>query len=193
MKPQHYIAVLTNESLDEDSQRLWYETVKQLAPQGTVRTIEHERKQTAMIEYTINMPDDTTLQSLMVPLTRDLDGDEGEVIVTAFDMMGPKDVDWEIEASNLFDSNLDRPGFDFEFSASEEDKNEMRETVGKFVHSRWVENKITNGWRYGPMVDQKERTHPALRPWEQLPREHKRIPELSDKDILEFYKKYGYR
>ena len=92
MKPQHYIAMITKDSLDSASQKMWYDTVKELAPEGTVRTIPHEGKQTAMIEFTINMPDGDTMQSLAVPLSRDLDSGEGEVIVTAMEMMGP-DID----------------------------------------------------------------------------------------------------
>ena len=190
MKPQHYIALLTQESVDDATQKFWYETVSSLAPNGTVRTIPNNGKQTAMIEFTINLPDGGTMQSLLVPLTRDLDSAEGEVIVTAVDMMGPS-VDWEIEASNLYNDD-GVPGFDFEFQGGEETEN-MRETVGKFVHSRWVESKTTEGWRYGPLVDHVERTHPALRPWEQLPREHRRIPEIDDKDMVRFLSKYGYR
>ena len=64
MKPQHYIAMITKDSLDSASQKMWYDTVKELAPEGTVRTIPHEGKQTAMIEFTINLPDGDTMQSL---------------------------------------------------------------------------------------------------------------------------------
>ena len=191
MKPQHYIAMITKDGLDSASQKMWYDTVKELAPEGTVRTIPHHGKQTAMIEFTINMPDGDTMQSLAVPLSRDLDSSEGEVIVTAMEMMGP-DIDWEIEASNLY-TDTGVPGFDFEFTADPEELEEMKNTVGKFVHSRWVESKTTEGWRYGPNVDQKARTHPALRPWEQLPKEYRRTPEIQDKDIVEFINKYGYR
>ena len=189
MKPQHYIALITAESLDSDSQKMWYDTVKELAPEGTVRTLPHEGKQTAMIEFTINMPEGGSMQSLAVPLSRDLDSSEGEVIVTAMEMMGPE-IDWEIEASNLYQDD-GVPGFDFEFQADPEELEEMKNTVGKFVHSRWVENKTTEGWRYGPLVDQKERTHPALRPWEQLPKEYRRTPDIQDRDIVDFLIKYG--
>ena len=125
MKPQHYIAMITKDSLDSASQKMWYDTVKELAPEGTVRTLPHEGKQTAMIEFTINLPDGDTMQSLAVPLSRDLDSSEGEVIVTAMEMMGP-DIDWEIEASNLY-TDTGVPGFDFEFTADPEDLDETSE------------------------------------------------------------------
>lgn len=191
MKPQHYIALITDESADAATQKMWYTTVKELAPAGTVRTIPHADHQTAMIEFTINLPDGGTMQSLVVPLTRDLDSAEGEVIVTAMDMMGP-DSDWEIEASNLYQDD-GVPGFDFEFQADPGELEEMKEMVNKFVHSRWVEQKTTNGWRYGPLVDHTERTHPALRPWEQLQKEHRRTPDITEQDVVRFLKKYGYR
>ena len=33
----------------------------------------------------------------------------------------------------------------------------------------------------------KEKTHPAMRPWDELPKEYRRLPESSDKELLDFY------
>ena len=37
------------------------------------------------------------------------------------------------------------------------------------LHERWLADKITGGWRYGPVKDENEKTHPCLLPYDQLP------------------------
>lgn len=37
-------------------------------------------------------------------------------------------------------------------------------------HSNWMMFKISEGWRYGKVKDEKKRTHPDLKPWSKLPK-----------------------
>lgn len=36
-------------------------------------------------------------------------------------------------------------------------------------HNRWHEERLKDGWRRGPVKDPRQRTHPLLVPWEELP------------------------
>lgn len=37
------------------------------------------------------------------------------------------------------------------------------------THSQWVDKKLADGWKYGPVKDGSLKTHPMLIPFEQLP------------------------
>ena len=39
------------------------------------------------------------------------------------------------------------------------------------LHDEWVNQKLQNGWRLGPVKDGKKKTHPCLLPFHQLPLE----------------------
>jgi len=41
------------------------------------------------------------------------------------------------------------------------------------MHENWVKYKKKEDWRYGPLKDFKEKTHPCLRPWDELPEEQR--------------------
>ena len=44
-----------------------------------------------------------------------------------------------------------------------------------------------DGYRYGLKMSIEEKTHPAMRPWDDLPETYRRMPETTDKELLDFY------
>jgi hypothetical protein len=59
----------------------------------------------------------------------------------------------------------------------------------KWSHNRWVDEKISQGWRYGAYFNSREKTHPAMQNWDQLSESHRRSPEFTDVEILEWIHK----
>lgn len=51
-------------------------------------------------------------------------------------------------------------------------------TTPEQSHEGWMNHKLANGWRYGPVKDADKREHPCLVPWNELP------AEQQVKDIL---------
>ena len=43
------------------------------------------------------------------------------------------------------------------------------EQLARLEHDRWMNDKLRDGWRYGPKRDDAARIHPLLVPWEELP------------------------
>lgn len=43
------------------------------------------------------------------------------------------------------------------------------EALGDELHKAWAETKEAQGWKYGPNLDEKAKTHPGLVPWKKLP------------------------
>ena len=38
-------------------------------------------------------------------------------------------------------------------------------------HENWMQHRLDNGWKYGPVKDEKAKTHPCLVEYKDLPRE----------------------
>ena len=49
----------------------------------------------------------------------------------------------------------------------------LAEAISKNVHEVWAQNRMNEGWTYGPVRDDKKRQTPCLIPYEQLPEEEK--------------------
>jgi hypothetical protein len=45
-------------------------------------------------------------------------------------------------------------------------------------HMSWMKQKLNEGWTYGPDKDPVRKTHPCIKPWEELPEDQRR------KDVL---------
>jgi len=67
----------------------------------------------------------------------------------------------EIVPSTMWDEPL------FEFTREELEKLSIQE------HTRWMEEKIRNGWTFGPIRDNERKIHHCLVPWEELPENEK--------------------
>ena len=94
----------------------------------------------------------------MIPLVRHLNEDEAERIVEGY--MRIAEHDFEIETSNVY---------------------------RRQAHNQWIQTKTNEGWRYGLNMSPGQKTHPAMRPWDDLPESYRRLPETTDKELLDFY------
>jgi RyR domain len=90
---------------------------------------------------------------------------------------------WEDLPEDLRESNrqqvadirakLDAIGYEFVPTADWDAEpfqltSEQVETLGRLEHDRWCNEKLRNGWRYGPVKDAHAKLSPFLLPWEEL-------------------------
>ena len=54
-----------------------------------------------------------------------------------------------------------------------EDLLALAEAISKNVHEVWAQNRMNEGWTYGPVRDDLKRQTPCLVPYEELPEEEK--------------------
>lgn len=83
-------------------------------------------------------------------------------------------------------------------NAPEWQKNTVREGVIHILdypwasteksHEKWMKNKLSQGWCYGPRKDAKLKTHPCLLPYEELPKEEKAKDYILSA-IVKFYQR----
>jgi len=181
---QHHIMLRTQEPLTVENALLWYKMVKEFAPNNTLYSYELNGCRIGM-EYGLSQEEELP-HSYIIPLTRDISADEAWFIVDAWQYKYPEDCD--IELSNQFTAN----GFgEFEntISIDEEIKAQVVGDIQKWEHNRWVDNKINEGWRCGSYFNSREKTHPALKSWDNLPQSHRRAREITDSEIMEYLSK----
>ena len=56
-------------------------------------------------------------------------------------------------------------------------------------HNKWIQEQQQKGWRFGLNMSLEEKTHPAMRPWDDLPESYRRRRKLEDKELVDFYAK----
>lgn len=180
---QHHILLRTNEALCGEDALVWYEIVKEYSPENTVFAYQYHGKNVAM-EYGLFLENEFA-HAYTVPLTRDLTSSETMIIMNAWEVMYPSDFD--IEVSNSYeDLGMGEFQNTIEYNLDEELKEESYNTICKWEHNRWLDEKISEGWRWGSYFSSKEKTHPALRDWDSLSEAYRRNRPIDDKEIYEW-------
>jgi len=75
----------------------------------------------------------------------------------------------------------------FEFSPEE------LELMARMEHERWAEEKLREGWRYGPTRDDARKAHPSLVPWSELSEEEKDKDRNPVRGLPEFLAKARFQ
>lgn len=66
------------------------------------------------------------------------------------------------------------------------------EEMAKNVHEVWAQNRINDGWTYGPVRDDVNKTHPCLVPYEKLPESEKVYDRATSQETLKLILKSGF-
>lgn len=66
------------------------------------------------------------------------------------------------------------------------------EEMAKNVHEVWSQNRMNEGWTYGPKRDDTNKKHPCLVPYEELPESEKEYDRATSKETLKLILKLGF-
>lgn len=66
------------------------------------------------------------------------------------------------------------------------------EEMAKNVHEVWAQNRINEGWAYGPERDDALKKHPCLVPYEDLPESEKEYDRATSQETLKLILKLGF-
>lgn len=66
------------------------------------------------------------------------------------------------------------------------------EEMAKNVHEVWAQNRINDGWTYGPVRDDEKKTHPCLIAYEELPESEKEYDRATSQETLKLILKLGF-
>lgn len=67
------------------------------------------------------------------------------------------------------------------------------EEMARNVHEVWSQNRINDGWRYGPVRDDEQKLHPCLVAYEDLPESEKEYDRSTSQETLKFILHAGFK
>jgi len=70
---------------------------------------------------------------------------------------------------------------------------ELTELLAKNAHDLWAQQRLTDGWTYGPRRDDSAKKHPCLVPYEELPESEKEYDRHAALGTLKAILALGYR
>lgn len=66
------------------------------------------------------------------------------------------------------------------------------EDMARNVHEVWSQNRIADGWTYGPVRDDATKQHPCLVPYDELPEREKDYDRATSQETLKLILKLGF-
>ena len=67
------------------------------------------------------------------------------------------------------------------------------ESIARQVHDVWAAGRIREGWAYAPRLDEEKKTHPSLRPYEELSRAEQDYDRRTAAQTIACLLRMGYR
>lgn len=69
----------------------------------------------------------------------------------------------------------------------------LGERLAENAHECWAQQRISEGWRYGPERDDARKLHPCLVPYDQLTESEKEYDRLMSMESLKLIYRFGFR
>lgn len=70
---------------------------------------------------------------------------------------------------------------------------ELTELLAMNTHNNWAQQRLSDGWRYGPERNDGRKEHPCLIPYEELPESEKQYDRKTAMETLKAIIALGYR
>ena len=70
---------------------------------------------------------------------------------------------------------------------------DLAEKLAENAHDVWAEQRIKEGWRYGLQRDDKDKKHPCLKPYDELPESEKEYDRRTAIETLKLIVSEGYQ
>ena len=183
-----YVKLTTAKPLDQEDVKAWFQAVKDNAPSGTISSVQTTDDKGSLRSAALVHRERDDAHDYLVPLTRDLKDAEVEPIIQSFSAATALE-DWTVEVSSAeADLMTDKTAL-----SVENDKfNDLCSAWAKRQHDAWMKDRSDAGWRFGPSVSAKNKTHPLMRPWHDLPEQFRKVDFEQPQSLLDLLNDQGY-
>ena len=183
-----YIMLKTADALPKEIIHCWFHAAKSFLPNGVLTTIQTTDEQGSLRSVSLVHREVGGEHEYLLPLTRDLTDKEAEPVVDHFASENP-DLDFEIEVSSAQTGLL---GQSSSVKVDDGKYLELCTSWAKKQHEIWLKDRTDGGWSYGPVMSLKNKTHPLVRPWHELPDQFKKIDTAQPQNLLDLLNDQGY-
>jgi hypothetical protein len=197
---EHFIRLLTDTELNVKQKQVWYKAVERFLDAAEYAPNEVNYIDGLTTTRDELKGDDDFPYVYIVYLNDKLPIDIAEQIVMPWDRVYPRD--FEIETSAIYNphcdcgdcdcSDCDCSDCDCDVEIDEAMHEEIQRRASKFLHNRWVEHQVQEGWRYGAKIHNEHKTDPRLRDWDSLNENYRREIEMTQEDAVKFFKQYPH-
>lgn len=196
-----YVKLTSSDYMGIQEARKWFKVLMNSAPQGIMSSIEQVDENgnvssSRMIRRNVpkKLSDGTTdygtrVTELIVPITRDLLPDELAKIARAWQEAGESG-SYQISTNPTQDQKLNQMIGDM--SLSNDEYQALCLQLAKAQHEGWMRDKAAEGWSYGLTVSLSNKTHPLMRPWDDLPAQYRDINTNNPANMLNMLNNQGY-
>lgn len=177
------INLTTNKELSKDDVKKWYRLVKQCVPDGIVTSTQILLRDPKEFLHDVKLIHNFSKNKHVykIPLTRNLLQNEVEYIKEKWKGEGVISSSGEkINSVNDKSSN----------DNSIQDFKTLNNDIAKMLHNKWLDKKKKEGWSYNVRYSAHYKTHPLIRPWEELSDELKDVDYSLASDILGVFLNY---
>lgn len=74
----------------------------------------------------------------------------------------------------------------------DEDIKRVAEFLAKNTHAVWAQQRLAEGWHYGPKRDDARKEHPCLVPYDELPENEKEYDRRTATQVMKALMAMGY-
>jgi hypothetical protein len=176
---EHYFRICLQRDLSSQEARAFLKLVEEYTD------TEEDDEGVIMVYHT----NDDAQHCYDIRLEDDITADVGDELLEACEEMFPND-DFDLESS----MGIIGETFEFgEFKLNEADRKQIAQNYNKFTHQRWIDTMVSEGWRFGLKLDESSKTHPALRPWDDLSGLHRKDQSKTIDYVIEQLEELGYK
>lgn len=202
---QFYIRLVTETPIRKENVKKFFKAVERYAPSGSLAVYEvkdpHGNPASVPLVHRVVEVEGKRRSGLMapkkvqehqyeVPLTRNLVAEEIERVAmhlnTAFN-----EGNFLLETSS-FDENCCLTEDEEEAYMDPEITQQIAEKLAERMHSQWMNERLDNGWRYGTSRSDEGKTHPLMKPWNQLAEQYRNIDYSLPQVFVDLLEEFGY-
>jgi hypothetical protein len=189
MQIARYVSLVVEEPLDSDLIKGWFNCATSKAPYGVVSTLQTVDGDGQLRNVKMVHRETDKGHYYMIPVTRDLTEGEVERIVSAFSSEC-SEMDFDIEATVIPSRTMEKEKPSI--TVDQQKYADVASSWAKRQHEEWLKKRTEDGWRYGQTISLSNKTHPLLRPWDDLPARFRNIDLDQPQKLLDLLGEHGY-
>jgi len=191
MEASIYLKLITEKELRKNTVRNFYSTVKSHAPENTLSHYDVQdpdgNPTTSLLVHRINEEEKHEYE---IPLVRNLTADEIYEVLLNLDTKLTEG-DFLLESSTYDEDCCPQEEYLEEYMEPDVFER-FAEKLAERMHTEWYKEREDAGWRFGAQRLEEEKTHPLMKPWNQLAEGEKQIDYNLPEFFIDLLEEFGY-